>query len=133
MQPGVVILILKVAVIAVTVLWIGSLIALASGNTKLHGRINIAFFSLTLAALLGLEVLVRLISPGLFDNYQHHAENAMLLHLIFSVPSAVLLFVMLFTGLKQQRQLHIAGGILFSVLWTGTFITGIFFLRHELP
>ncbi|MBI1832226.1 MAG: hypothetical protein HYR84_12345 [Planctomycetes bacterium] len=133
MQPRVVILVLKIAVTAVTVLWIGSLVALASGNTRLHGRINIAFFTLTLAALLGLEVLVRLISPGLFDNYEHHADNAMLIHLVFSVPSAALLFVMLFTGLKNQRQWHIAAGILFSVLWTGTFITGIFLLRHELP
>ena len=56
-------------------------------------------------------------------------ENAMVVHLSFSVPAAVLLFVMLFTGLKHYRRFHIAAGILFSVLWTGTFITGVFFLR----
>ena len=135
MNAGLVILVLKVAVAAVTLLWIGSLIALACGKTRLHGRINIVFFGLTLAALIGLELVVRIISPGIFDNYfeRHQAENAMLIHLMFSVPSALLLFVMLFTGLKHKRNFHIAAGILFAVLWTGTFITGIFFLPHELP
>lgn len=135
MHAGLVILILKIAVAVVTVLWVGSLIALACGKTRLHGRINIAFFALTLIALLGLEVIVRIVSPGIFENYfaRHQAENAMQVHLMFAVPSAVLLFFMLFTGLKHKRNLHIAAGILFSVLWIGTFITGIFFLPHELP
>ncbi len=129
MNAGVVILILKIAVIAVTLLWLASLVALALGKTRLHGRINLVFFGLTLAALIGLEVIVRIISPGIFDNYEHHAENAMTVHLSFSVPAAALLFVMLFTGLKHKRNLHVAAGILFSVLWIGTFITGVFFLR----
>ena len=43
------------------------------------------------------------------------------------------LFLMLFTGLAHKRTFHIGAGILFTVLWTGTFITGIFLLRHELP
>ena len=135
MNAGVVILVLKIAVVIVTVLWIGSLIALARGNIRLHGRINLAFFGLTLAALLGLELIVRLISPGIFDNYfeRHNAETAMNVHLAFSIPSAILLFVMLFTGLKHYRKLHMAVGILFGVLWIGTFITGVFFLPHELP
>ena len=50
-----------------------------------------------------------------------------------SVPSALLLFVMLFAGLKHYRTFHITVGIVFAILWTGTFITGIFFLPHELP
>jgi hypothetical protein len=135
MHPGVVILTLKIAVIAVTLLWLGSLIALAAGNTRLHGRINLVFFSLTLAALIGLEVIVRLITPGIFDNYfeRHQAENAMIVHLMFSVPSAVLLFVMLFTGLKHKRNFHIAAGVVFGLLWIGTFVTGVFYLPHELP
>jgi hypothetical protein len=133
MNAGIVILVLKIAVIAVTLLWLASLVALALGKTRLHGRINIVFFALTLAALIGLEVIVRIVSPGIFDDYQHHMESAMVVHLSFSVPAAVLLFVMLFTGLKHHRKFHIAAGILFSVLWTGTFITGVFFLRHEIP
>ncbi|MBI3821735.1 MAG: hypothetical protein HY289_03540 [Planctomycetes bacterium] len=135
MQPGLIILVLKIAVVAVTVLWIASLIALARGKVRLHGRINIAFFALTLAALIGLEVIVRIISPGIFDDYfkRHDAETSMFIHLMFAVPAAVLLFVMLFTGLKHHRNYHIAAGIVFSVLWVGTFITGVFFLPHELP
>ena len=141
MHAGLVILILKIAVAAVTVLWLASLIALALGNTRLHGRINIAFFVLTLAALIGLEVVVRIISPGIFDDLfkKPAAKTAMYVHLCFSVPSAVLLFFMLFTGLKHKRNWHIAAGVLFGVLWTGTFITGIFYLPdpiffpHELP
>ncbi len=135
MNAGVVIFVLKIAVVAVTLLWICSLIALARGNYRLHGRINMAFFGLTLAALFGLELIVRLIEPGIFDNYfvQRDAVMAMNLHLSCSIPSAALLFVMLFTGLKHYRTFHVATGILFSVLWIGTFITGVFFLPHELP
>jgi hypothetical protein len=135
MNAGIVILILKIAVVAVTVLWIASLFALLRGNYRLHGRINLAFFGLTLAALIGLELIVRLIEPGIFKNHfeRHDAVLAMNIHLAFSIPSAVLLFVMLFSGLKHYRTFHIATGIVFSVLWIGTFITGVFFLPHELP
>ncbi len=134
MNAGIVILILKIAVVAVTVLWLGSLITLALGQTKLHGRINIVFFVLTLIALFGLEVIARVIGPpGMFDDYLElkDARLAMRIHLAFSVPSALLLFVMLFTGLKHKRKVHIAMGVVFSVLWIGTFITGVFFLPHE--
>lgn len=133
MNPGAIILTLKIAVGAVTIVWFSSLIALALGRVRLHGRINIVFFVLTLAALVGLEVIVRVISPNLFDSFlrDRQAQDMLILHLGFSMPSAALLFVMLFTGLKHHRRLHIAAGILFSVLWTGTFITGIFFLPHE--
>ena len=65
------------------------------------------------------------------DVEEREALEMLYVHLGFSMPAAVLLFVMLFTGLKHHRKLHIAAGILFSVLWTGTFITGIFFLPHE--
>jgi uncharacterized membrane protein YozB (DUF420 family) len=128
MNPGIVILILQIA--TVTVLWLASLIALSRGNYRLHGRINIVFFILTLIALIALELVVRLVSPGLFDTYfqRHQAETAMFVHLCFSVPSACLLFLMLFTGLRHKRQWHVATGLLFALLWTGTFITGIFFL-----
>jgi hypothetical protein len=135
MNAGVVILALKVAVIVVTLLWICSLIALSRGNYRLHGRINMVFFGLTLAALLGLELIVRIIDPGIFDHYfeRHDAVRAMNIHLSFAIPSSVLLFVMLFSGLRHYRRFHIATGVLFSVLWIGTFVTGVFFLPHELP
>ena len=126
MTAGIVILVLKIAVATVTVLWLASLIALARGNYRLHGRINIVFFALTLAALIGLEVIVRIIDPDIFKDYQ--GATAMFVHLCFSIPSAALLFAMLFTGLKHKRRWHVTTGLVFAALWTGTFITGIFFL-----
>src|SRR5437899_1947606 len=104
MDAGLIILILKIAVCAVTLLWIGSLIALARGNTRLHGRINIVFFALTLTALIGLEVITNVISPGLIDEFlETRGKKDMLrVHLCFSMPAAALLFVMLFTGLTHK-------------------------------
>jgi hypothetical protein len=133
MSASLVILLLKIAVTAVTVLWIASLVALARGQTRLHGRINLIFFGLTLAALFGLEVVTNLVSPGMLEAFleSRDARNMLRVHLAFSLPAAALLFVMLFTGLRHMRRWHIAAGILFSVLWTGTFVTGIFFLPHE--
>jgi hypothetical protein len=40
---------------------------------------------------------------------------------------------MLLTGVRRQRRLHIGLGMVFLVLWTGTFITGVFFLPHQAP
>jgi hypothetical protein len=131
MTAGLIIIILKIAVATVTVLWLASLAALASGRTRLHGRINIVFFALTLAALIGLELIARVIVPEIFDNYVKENGDALRIHLAFSMPSAGLLFLMLFTGLKHKRVLHIAAGVLFSVLWAGTFYTGVFLLPHE--
>ena len=103
------------------------------GNIRLHGRINLVFFALTLAAVVGLEVIIRLINPDIFDEYleRHGARSALQIHLGFSMPAAALLFVMLFTGLKHYREIHIAMGCVFLVLWTGTFVTGVFFLPHQ--
>lgn len=132
---GTIILILKIAVIAVTLLLLLSLAALARGNYKLHGRINIAFFVLTLLALGGLEVIARVLSPTLFSDYfkAHHAETELIVHLSFSMPAALLLPFMLFTGLRHRRTSHVAMAVVFLVLWTGTFITGVFYLPHGNP
>ena len=132
MQAGLVILSLKIAVFAVTLLWLSAMVALALGNKRLHGRINIVFFSLTLAALVALEIVVRIIHPGLFNSYFKPEERTLMtVHLSFAIPSAALLFIMLFSGLTRRRSFHIATGILFAIFWTGTFITGIFFLPHD--
>jgi uncharacterized membrane protein YozB (DUF420 family) len=130
-----VILTLKIAVVAVTILLLGSLVALARGNYRLHGRINMAFFGLTLTALIGLEVVARLIEPEMFGAYFDATDSwtVLYLHLCFSLPAALLLPFMLFTGLKRKRAIHIRLAILFSILWTGTFITGVFFLPHGQP
>lgn len=126
-----VILALKLAVAAVTLLLLASLVALARGNIRLHGRINLAFAALTLAALLGLELLARGLNPNLFDYFTPETVQALRIHLGFSVPAAVLLPLMLYTGLTRRRRLHIALAVLFSILWAGTVVTGLFFLPHE--
>ena len=125
-----VILTLKVAVATVTVLLAASLIALARGNTRLHGRINLAFFILTLAAVLGLEVVIRFIDPAVFDYIRNKPDLArnLRIHLCFSIPSLLMMPAMLYTGLKRLRTIHITLACIFGIVWIGTFITGIFFL-----
>jgi hypothetical protein len=127
-----VILILKIAVVAVTVLLAFSLLALARGNYWLHGRINLTFFTLTVAAVLGLEVISRIVSPGVFDYIYQNDDLRwrMNTHLCFSIPSLVLMPIMLFTGLKHHRSAHLTLAVVFAVLWTGTFLTGVFLLPH---
>jgi uncharacterized membrane protein YozB (DUF420 family) len=128
----VVIMTLKVAVAAVTVLLLASLVALYRGQYRLHGRINLVFFTLTLAAVLGLELIVRVIDPSVFDYIRDNPPvyRALSIHLCFSVPSALLMPVMLYTGLTRRRSIHLKLACIFAVLWTGTFVTGIFFLPH---
>ena len=128
-----VILTLKIAVAAVTVLLLASLVALARGRQRLHGRINLAFLVLTLTAVLGLELLVRVIDPGVFNYFDEPARQALRVHLLFSVPAALLLPVMYVSGRSGRRALHVPLAIVFAVLWTGTFVTGIFFLPHAGP
>ncbi len=126
---------LKVAVSAVTVLLLASLLALARGNFRLHGRINTVFFVLTLTALVSLEIVVRILQPEIFENYFRADEDlraAFTVHLSFSLPAALVLLAMFYTGWKRKRNLHIGLGIFFLVLWAGTFVTGIFFLPHSL-
>lgn len=127
-----VILILKVAVLAVTALLLASLLALARGQQRLHGRINLVFFILTAATLVGFEVLIRIIEPSIFTYFQADQEllRKLTIHLYFAVPSALLMPVMLWTGLTHRRRFHLALACLFSVLWLGTFITGVFTLPH---
>lgn len=128
-----VILALKVAVGAVTLLLLASFVALARGNYRLHGRINLAFFTLTLVALLGFEVIIRIIEPTIFDYIASNPEldRALKIHLCFSVPSALLMPAMLYTGLTHRRTPHVILAVGFGALWIGTFVTGIFFLPHS--
>jgi hypothetical protein len=124
-----VILVLKIAVAAVTVLLVTSLALLAMGNYRWHGRVNVVFFALTITAVLGLEVLIRFVDPKLFDYFDESGHRMMRIHLSFSVPSALILPIMLCTGLMRRRRLHVPVGLLFLVCWCGTFVTGIFFLK----
>jgi hypothetical protein len=130
LTPANIILTLKVAVAAVTLLLALSLLALARGKYRLHGQINIVFFILTLTAVLGLEVIVRFIDPATFAYFQENDElrQALQTHLCFSVPALVLMVAMLITGKTHRRTVHLALAVLFGIAWIGTFITGIFFL-----
>jgi hypothetical protein len=128
-----VILILKVAVLTVTLLFLSSFIPLWRGNYQLHGRINIAFFTLTVVALIGLEVVARLLDPQLFHYFDDNPDlrQALRIHLCFSLPAAGIMPFMLFTGLTHRRKAHLSLAVVFGILWTGTFLTGIFFLPHH--
>jgi hypothetical protein len=128
-----VILVLKFAVVAVTLLLIASLIALARGKFRLHGRINIVFFVLTEIAVIGLEVIARWVDPSLFPDYFNNTDawTELRIHLCFSVPSALILPVLLYTGLRRHIRVHYPLALVFLVFWIGTFVTGVFFLPHN--
>jgi uncharacterized membrane protein YozB (DUF420 family) len=121
---------LKIAVAAVTVLLLASLLAVLRGNYRLHGRLNLVFFTLALMAVLGLELVVRVIAPDVFAYFNSDSElrQALNLHLWFSVPSTFVMPAMLYTGLKGYVRVHLSLAVFFAVLWTGTVITGIFYL-----
>ena len=123
-----VILALKTAVAAVTLILAASLTCAALGKYRLHGRLNVVFFILTLTAVLGLEAIIRFVKPGLFDYFDPDTRRMMTIHLCFSIPSTILMPLMLLTGLSHRRKIHVSIGTLFLTCWIGTFITGIFFL-----
>lgn len=129
----IVILILKVAVAAVTVLWLSSLLALLAKHYRLHGRINLVFMVLTLATVFGLEFLIRIYDPDMFSYFDAATKRLMAVHLCFAVPAAVLLPVMYVTGRTGRSRMHYTLAVVFSICWIGTFITGIFFLPHAAP
>ncbi len=132
LTPTLVILSLKYAVGAVTLLLCISLVALANGKVRLHGKINLMFFILTLAALFLFEIVVRMIDPVLFSGLWKNVELAksLKIHLCFAVPSALLMGIMLFTGLRRLKTWHRGVSVVFLVCWFGTFYTGIFWLPN---
>ena len=130
-----VILILKIAVVSVTLIFASSLVMLALGNYRIHGRINTVFFILTVVALLGLEVVIRLIRPDIFDYMDGDSDlkRRLTIHLCFSLPATAVMPLMLFTGYTHRRRTHLSLAVVFSILWIGTFVTGVFFLPHSNP
>jgi uncharacterized membrane protein YozB (DUF420 family) len=126
----VIILTLKILVCAVTILFVTALVVLRLGKQKLHGRINLAFGTLTLLTVFGFELLIRL-GTNITSQFSDEARSALRIHLVFSVPSAILLPIMMFTGVRHRRSLHVLLGIAFAILWLGTFVTGVFFLPHH--
>ncbi len=124
-----IILTLKVLVTAVTVLLAVALWAIASGRKKLHGRLNTAFFLLTLTTVVAFEALLRF-GVDVKATFTEEQRRALLVHLCFAVPSALLLLVMLPSGVRKYKRLHLACGAVFLIAWVGTFVTGVFFLPH---
>jgi len=124
-----IILTLKVLVASVTVFLLASLVALAVGKPRLHGHINTAFFALTMLTVFGFEGLIQFGVP-ITSAFDDEAREALAIHLCFAVPSALLLPVMLFTGKTRRKKTHLVFAVIFGVMWTGTFVTGIFFLPH---
>jgi hypothetical protein len=132
LTAGTVLLTLKIAVAVATLMLVGSLTALALGNYRLHGRINLVFFVVVLATLLGFESAAHLVNPGMLQDFlrEQQALDALYVHLGFSVPAALVMPAMLYTGLKGLRRVHVALGTVFLTLWSGTVVTGVFFLPH---
>jgi uncharacterized membrane protein YozB (DUF420 family) len=128
-----VILALKIAVVAVTVLLLTSLVALWRGNYRLHGRINLAFFTLTLVTILGFEAIIQIFEPSIFNYIKERPDllKALNIHLCFSVPAALLMPAMLYTGLTHRGTVHLILAVVFGVLWSGTVVTGVFLLPHQ--
>ena len=125
-----VILALKILVTLVTVIFAAAVVAIALGRKTLHGWLNTAFFVLTMATVLGFEARLRF-GPGIAASFPPEVAHALRVHLAFAVPSLVLLPVMYWSGLTGRRRLHVPLAALFTPLWIGTFVTGVFFLPHE--
>ena len=126
-----VILILKIAVLAVTVILLASIVALLCRRYRLHGQLNLVFMILTLGAVLGLEAIIRFYDPRMFDYFDDYTRKVMSIHLKFAIPSACLLPIMYYTGRTGRSKLHYVLAAIFSACWIGTFITGIFYLPHS--
>ena len=71
-----------------------------------------------------------MILPDLTAEFTAEQRRALSIHLGFSVPAALLLPAMLFTGRRQYRTAHAVLAVGFLVLWAGTLVTGLFFLPH---
>ncbi len=123
-----IILVLKILVATVTVLLAGSLVALAAKKPRVHGRINLVFFVLTLTTVVGFEVLLQFVDVS--ATFDGETRRLLRIHLGFAIPSAVLLPIMLYTGKTGRKGSHVAFGVVFGIMWIGTFVTGIFFLPH---
>lgn len=124
-----IILTLKVLVAAVTLILVASLAALAAGRPRLHGRLNTAFFVLTMSTVVGFEALLQFVD--IKSTFDPAAREALRIHLWFAVPSAVLVPAMFITGVRRRKRLHLALSAAFAALWAGTFVTGVFFLPHS--
>lgn len=128
----VIILALKIAVGAVTVLLLVALWALARGKYWLHGRLNTLFTVLTLTAVVVFEGLLQA-GVDVTGHFTPADRVALYVHLGFVIPLIPVMLLMTWSGWRHRGHLHVRLGIVFLVLWTGMFVTGVFFLPHSPP
>lgn len=124
-----IILSLKVAVIAVTLILLASLWALKRGQRRLHGQLNHLFFGLTMLAVVVFEVLLKIGAP-VTEHFSPADKTALTVHLCFVIPLVPVMILMLITGRQRRRSAHLLLANLFILLWAGMFVTGVFFLPH---
>ena len=125
-----ILLTLKVLVSAVTVVFAAAVVAIATGYRRLHGQLNVVFFVLTMTTVLGFELLLRL-GTDVSATFSPEAKAALRVHLVFAVPSALLLPLMLWSGATRRRRLHVPLAVAFTLLWAATVYTGLFTLPNE--
>ena len=112
------------------VLFACAVAAILAGHKRLHGRLNVAFFVLTMTTVVGFEVLIRL-GTDVTASFSDEARQMLRIHLGFALPAVLVMPVMLWSGLTGRRRLHLPLALVFTVLWIGTFVTGVFFLPHR--
>lgn len=125
-----IILTLKLLVSTVTLLFAIAVWAILSGRKRLHGRVNTAFFVLTMTTVLGFELILR-IGGDITETFSPEARQALRVHLCFAIPSAIIMPIMFWSGWTQRKRLHLPLAVVFTLAWIGTFITGVFFLPHQ--
>ena len=125
-----ILLVLKLLVAAVTVLYAAAVAAILTGRRRLHGRLNTLFLVLTLSTVVGFELLLRL-GADVSATFDEPTRRALRLHLCFAVPAAVVLPVQYWAGATRRRRLHLPLAVVFTLLWAGTAVTGLFFLPHR--
>jgi hypothetical protein len=118
-----IILTLKVLVVAVTLLLLASLVALAQKRPRRHGQINTVFFLLTLLTVAAFEGVLQWVDVS--ATFDDAARQALRVHLGFAIPAALILPAMFLSGKMRKKRLHVALAVVFSILWTGTVITGL--------
>lgn len=126
-----VILLLKICVGLVTVLLLASAVALAMKRPRLHGILNTVMTILTLATVVVFEVLIRFVGVDVKEHMDESARFALKVHLCFVIPLTPFLIWMLISGWKRRIKMHLAVSVIFLILWTGMFITGMFYLPHH--
>lgn len=118
-----IILTLKVLVVAVTLLLLASLVALAQKRPHRHGQINTVFFILTLLTVAAFEGVLQWVDVS--ATFDDAARQALRVHLGFAIPAALILPALFLSGKMRKKTLHVALAVVFSILWTGTVITGL--------